>query len=349
MKKVYTTIRYKKSNKKKSQKGIRYKNNKKVRNRFKKAPPVSPAISQSSFFYSPRISAPSMDFVTPPDDFSLINNTEKVLDFFSTAYKKLKAKKRIFFDISKIKTLTTDAIALFIAKINYENFHCKTSLMGNEPNDHELKNIFIQSGFYEHVKIKGTKPKNNKKLLVHKITNNRVEPDIAKEACLVGLRHTFNNEEIFEPLYDILIEIMQNTNNHAGQTRGLYDWWLHVYTHQESKKTSYTFVDLGVGIFDSLPVKSFKRDFLELLGLTSNLDLVPKLFAGEIKSRTALPERGKGIPQVFECSQNNTFEKFILISNDVYADLKTHKNRMLKQNFEGTLFYWEINNNNNGN
>ncbi|MBK8424800.1 MAG: hypothetical protein IPL27_01940 [Lewinellaceae bacterium] len=138
---------------------------------------------------------------------------------------------------------------------------------------------------------------------------------------------------------------MQNTNNHAGLTRGKYDWWLHVYNHPDSFKTSYTFLDLGIGIFESLPAKSFKRNFLDVLGITSNLDLIPKLFAGEIKSRTARPERGKGIPQVYECSQHKAFEKFFLISNDVYADLKSNENKILKNKFNGTLFYWELNNN----
>jgi hypothetical protein len=344
MKKVYTTPRFKKYNKRKSEEGASEKPHRKnsgILNGARRSPPES----QSSFFYSPKISKPPLNIAKAPENFSLIENTESVLHFFQEAYKKLKSKKRIFFDISNIKRLTTDAIAVFVAKINDENFHCKTGLMGNEPHDQEVKNIFIQSGFYEHVSIKGSRPKNDKKLLIHKLTNNRVEPDIAKDACLIGLRHTFQNENIFEPLYDILIEVMQNTNNHAGETRGVYDWWLQVYTHQGSSKTSYTFIDLGVGIFESLPVRSFKREVLDFIGITSNLDLVSKLFAGDIKSRTARPERGKGIPQVYECSQNATFEKFILISNDVYADLKTNDYKLLKQEFSGTLFYWEINTN----
>lgn len=283
--------------------------------------------------------------IKSPEDFSMINNTEEMLDYFEDAKKQLMNKNKILFDISHVKTLTTDAIAVQIAKIKDVNFHNNTAIIGNGPEDYSLKKLFFQSGFYDYVITNGPKPTNHKKLLIHEITNNRVEPDIAKKACLLGLKHTFNNEEIFEPLYDILIEVMQNTNNHAGSTRGKYDWWLHVYNHPESTTTSYTFLDLGIGIFESLPVKSYKRDFLELLGLKSNLELVPKLFAGEIKSRTARPERGKGIPQVFECSQDPTFNKFILISNDIYADLKSQEYKLLKNEFVGTLYYWEIVNN----
>ena len=64
-----------------------------------------------------------------------------------------------------------------------------------------LSRLFVQSGFYDYVITKAPKVRNNNKLLIHEITNNRVEPDIAKRACLLGLRHTFKNEEIFEPLW----------------------------------------------------------------------------------------------------------------------------------------------------
>jgi hypothetical protein len=346
MKKLYTTIDFINRNTRKSSNAVKDR-----RKRKKKKYNGKSHINNKTKgkFYTQKYTQPKIVPILAPYDFSLINNTEATIKYFNLAHEELAKNNGILFDISHIETLTTDAIAVQIAKIKEDKFHLNNRIIGNEPKDEELKKLFTQSGFYDYVETKQAKPKNDKTLLIHQITNNRVEPDIAKNACLKGLIHTFGNEEIFEPLYDILIEIMQNTNNHAGSTRGVYDWWLHVYNHPNSKKTSYTFLDLGIGIFESLPVKSFKRDVLEFIGLQSNLDLVPRLFAGEIKSRTARPERGKGIPQVYECSQDKVFEKFILISNDIYADLKTNENKLIKNQFDGTLFYWEINNNENEN
>lgn len=341
MKKLFTTVELKNRNKQKSLIAIHKK--RKRKNKTSRKKPGKSNRQPIGFYSRKRIIPRPIVTVTAPSNFSLIYNTEDTLEYFKKAHKELKNGNRILFDISGITTLTTDAIAVQIAKIKDQSFHFNSGILGNAPNNENLKKLFFQSGFYEYVNTRGTKPINNKKLLIHEITNNKVEPDKAKDAYLLGLRHTFQNEDIFEPLYNILIEIMQNTNNHAGATRGKYDWWLHVYNHPDSAKTSYTFLDLGVGIFESLPVQSFKRDFLELLGLKSNLDLVPQLFAGEIKSRTSRPERGKGIPQVYECSQHEYFEKFILISNDIYADLKTNENRLIKNHFNGTLFYWELN------
>jgi hypothetical protein len=169
-----------------------------------------------------------------------------------------------------------------------------------------------------------------------------VEPKIAKDACLIGLKHSLDSDEIFDPMYDILIEIMQNTNNHAGQTRGQYDWWLHIYNDPTTKISKYTFLDLGVGIFDSIPALNFKNTITKAVGFTNNTNLVKPLFNGEIKSRTAKPERGKGIPQVYESSKHESFNKFIMISNDVYVDMKNLNTKKLNNNFSGTLFYWEL-------
>ena len=334
MKKYFTSDDYRFFNTKKSNNAI-------IRHRKKKARKRGPSGKR------PVIPAPTKGkqvVLSAPVNFSLINNTENTISYFNIAHKYLKDKKAVLFDIANVSTLTTDAIAVLVAKIKDKKFHCNTWISGNAPTDQNLKKLFFESGFYDYVNTTGLKPSSSNKLLIHKITKNRVEPDHAKNACLLGLRHTFHNDNIFEPLYNILIEIMQNTNNHAGLTVGKFNWWLHVYNHPDSRITSYTFLDLGVGIFESLPVKSFKRQFYKAFGLESNLDLVPKLFNGEIKSRTARPERGKGIPQVFECSQDKVFSKFILISNDIYADLKRQNYQIMKLKFRGTLFYWEINN-----
>jgi len=339
MKKYFTSIEFKRRNTRRSLDSInKLRKNKKKTKHYSKPNNVSNFGMLSRLNWSP----PPIVPIKAPENFSLIKNTEETIKYFNSAHDQLKKSNRILFDISEIKSLTTDAIAVQIAKIKDEKFNLKKGIFGNAPNNPHLNQLFVQSGFYEYVNTRGPKPINDKKILIHKITNNRVEPDIAKDACLLGLRHTFQNEEPYEPLYNIIIEIMQNTNNHAGKTRGIFDWWLHVYNHPNSTDTSYTFLDLGVGIFESLPVISFKHNVLGFLGFKSNLDLIPKLVAGEIKSRTSRPDRGKGIPQIFECTKDKAFRKFILISNDVYADFKNQEYKLIKTPFIGTLYHWVL-------
>jgi hypothetical protein len=332
MKKLYTENNFITYNTSRSSRAVRH--NRKRKNK-KYIPNKNNSHSQHSKERKP------IENIEAPKEFSLINNTEEVLNYFKKARQYLQEGYPIRFDISQINSLTPDAIALQIARIKDHKFHNKSGISGNAPIDPELRKLFHQSGFYNHVQTNGTKPE-IKDTLIHKVTKNKVEPQLAKDACLIGLRHTFQSEEIFDPMFDVLIEIMQNTNNHAGETRGEYDWWLHIFNDPDTKVSKYTFLDLGVGIFNSLPAISFKNKLAKSFGLTHNVDLVKPLFKGDIKSRTARPERGRGIPQVFESSQDKGFGKFIMISNDVYVDLKSMQTKKLNNNFSGTLFYWEL-------
>jgi hypothetical protein len=136
---------------------------------------------------------------------------------------------------------------------------------------------------------------------------------------------------------------MANTNNHADPSRrGVYDWWLFVYNDPDTKRSIFTFLDLGVGIFRSLHVRQFWKDALRSLGLAGNLDIVSKLFSGEISSRTGKPERGKGIPRIFTHAIGGTFTRFVMIANDVFVDLVKSEKRYLQKPFHGTFFSFEI-------
>ena len=129
--------------------------------------------------------------------------------------------------------MTTDAIILQIARIKDEKFHAKTTIHGNAPLNPDLKELFLQSGFYEYVKTNGQKPPKTD-TLIHKITNNKVEPLIAKQACLVGLKHVFDNEEIFDPLCDRCCDMSQNQlrqTNHQKSYKSLGYFIIQGFVH----------------------------------------------------------------------------------------------------------------------
>jgi hypothetical protein len=176
------------------------------------------------------------------------------------------------------------------------------------------------------------------------VTDNKVETNIAKNCC----KSLFKKLDLkyyddLEPLYDILIEAMQNTNNHAAAGKNIeYDWWLYEFEDTQDSLMHFTFLDIGVGVFESLPVKKYIIDVLKLLEIKSNLDLVDDLLEGKIKSRTNKPERGKGIPQIFDLSKDNLYKDFYILSNDILIDTKTGDRRQLNSPFYGTLYYWTI-------
>ncbi|KIC89141.1 hypothetical protein [Flavihumibacter sp. ZG627] len=285
-----------------------------------------------------------------PKDYSFIRNTNEVLKYFDDAKQVFKKGGNVRFDISEIEKLTPDAIALHVSSINHGKTVQGCYISGNYPIDPELNKLFTQSGFQRFVHTTGKKVKTHGNFL-HRERHYKVEPLIARNAAIAGIKHTFGTINPFEPLYDILIECMSNTNNHAtlSSTDKTY-WWLYVYNDPNSTITSYSFLDLGVGIFESIELQTYFQNFVKnyFKGvLHKHINLVEDLLAGKIQSRVDEDNeiRGKGIPQIVEHSKLNVFKEFYIISNDVKINVKTGEKEELQYDFHGTFLYWEIQNN----
>lgn len=282
-----------------------------------------------------------------PISFSLTENTNEVLEYFTFAERNLKNKENIILNISNVDILTPDTVALMVANINDPDFHHESRIEGNAPKKPDLLKLFTESGFYDHVNTKGAFFR-GKESLLHKEVNRKVVSEVAKAASLTGIRHVFGNETPFEPLYEILVECMSNTHNHADlNNRGKCNWWLYVYSKPNEKITSYSFLDLGVGIFESAVVQNHLKNFFKGTTLYPNINLVEDLLSGKIQSRVDDIDqeiRGKGIPQIVEHSALRQFKSFYIITNDVKIDLKTRGKEQLKYKLNGTFLYWELQN-----
>ena len=282
-----------------------------------------------------------------PKLFSLIENTNVVLAYFENAKKELRSGENISLDISEVDTLTPDTIALMVANINDVDFVHNSRVVGNEPKKPNLNKLFRESGFYDHVRTSGF-VRSSKSNLLHKEVNRKVVPEVAKKALLVGVKHVFGDTRPFAPLYEILVECMSNTNDHADlRGTGKCNWWLYVYCDPVEKLTSYSFLDLGVGIFKSAIVQNYLKNVFKGTPLYKNIYLVDDLLAGNIKSRVYGSDkeiRGKGIPQIVDHAKSLHFRSFYVITNDVMINLKSGYKEQLKHTLDGTFLYWELQN-----
>jgi hypothetical protein len=284
-----------------------------------------------------------------PKKFSFVDNTDEVLEYLKISEKYLKQKRGVVFDKSKVDVLTSDAIALFIGFLSG-----KQKYRGNSPDKPDLKKLFEESGFYDHVQVKRklkdrVNPVSN---LLHKEFNTIVAPEIAGDAVMRGIKHTGLSLKDTDPVYDILIECMQNTNNHASGNRryGNCNWWLYVYNDQVENITKYSFVDLGIGIFKSLVATGLVKKVFKKISLLPNSELVDDLLSGKIQSRISEDNelRGKGIPQIVEYAKTDYFKRFYIIANDIKIDVKTGERWTLKNNMNCTFLYFELQNKRNG-
>jgi hypothetical protein len=289
------------------------------------------------------------EIVNIPSVFSLINNTEEVLKFFKNVGNLFANRKQLHFNLEDVDELTPDAIALLVAKLKDDRFTRGLKSRGNLPKNNDLRRIIEESGFFEHVSSLYPVPRNKNNLLFHHVTAKKVDPTLAAKVGTLATRHTFKKKVKFSPIYEIMIECMSNTDNHANlKQRGYYNWWLSVYCNPKNDVTSFIFLDLGVGIFNSSPVSSYKKKILEsslpdlLLG-NSNAILAPQLFTGiEYTSRTGEEKRGQGLPRIKVCSENDRIKKFVIITNNVKVELPNLKSTPLENKFNGTFLYWEL-------
>lgn len=290
-----------------------------------------------------RAQKPFINLVAPKQ-FSLIANTNEVLKYFEGAEKKFAGGENVAFDISEVETLTADAIALLVASIKDDDFIHGGNYRGTAPNKPELNKLFMESGFLDHVRH-GWDAHTNKENLLHKEDNFKVSPKIAKSASLKGIQHVSHNSRPFEALYEILIECMSNTNNHANlSSAGKCKWWMYVYSNPNEEVSSYSFVDVGVGIFKSAVIQSKIKQSLKGTPLYPNIRLVPELLSGKLQSRIDKDNeiRGKGIPQIVDHANSPRFRSFYIIANDVKIDLKTGESKQLNHSLNGTFLHWEL-------
>lgn len=288
-----------------------------------------------------------------PDNFSFINNTNEVLNYFSKAKKIFQGRENVDFDISDVSNLTSDTIALLVANVKNPKFIKTGSSRGNAPKKDDLRKLFTESGFAEHISLSSGFKKSQPGNLLHKEVDRKVAPDMAVRACTTGLEYVFKVPaldpslcDIRSCLYEILSECMANTHNHAALTKqGECRWWMYAYNNPTTGSTSYTFIDLGVGIFKSAHIEKYKKLF-NFIGLYSNIKLVNDLLEGKIHSRIEKDRelRGKGMPQIVKHSKNPFLKSFYIITNDVKIDLKNGLSESLSENFEGTFLHWELTN-----
>ena len=282
-----------------------------------------------------------------PAHFSLINNCEQTLMYFHACKQKMREKYEIFIDCKGVEKLTPDAIAVLVASLEDKDFRSGMTTHGRAPEDKKLLKMMVGSGFYEYVmhNIPNYR-KPTQHSLIHVETRSKVENEIAKKQGEEAVLHTFGTSERFLPVYKILIECMGNTNNHAGLGKqGRYDWWLFRYDDPETGVTSFTFLDLGIGIFKSINKRKIS-ELIESVGFGNNVGYAHRLFAGEIPSRTGRKDRGKGWPSIHNIvKETREIQNFTLISNDIYATIDSQSETSIKRmntGFRGTLIYWEI-------
>jgi len=282
--------------------------------------------------------------VEAPSVFSIVNNPDEAMRFF-TNLELYSGRYNINLDLSKVGTLTTDAIAALIATLRRLDINVR----GNVPDDADVQRMLLESGFFAYVSSTQELPK-VKRGSIEQQKSKMVEPVVAKELVHFGTKSIFGSSQRCTAAYSTLIECMANTRNHASgrsdknmpQKRKLPEtWWATVYADAGRKKICLTFVDTGVGIFRSVRLSTVRKIY-SLFGVKNDSDILRDMLQGKVPSSTRLSFRGKGFPYMNRLALEKRISSLVIVANDVYANVSSGKFEMLPVQFHGTLVYWEI-------
>lgn len=283
-----------------------------------------------------------------PPNFSFIDNSDEVVKYFNIVKDYVESDQPVCIDISKITNLSPDIIILQIAVLK-EKKSMRVGINGNAPEDPNLRKIFIESGLYNFVKSRGKKRvADNNKLWKHS-TNNQVKGEIAGEAVSV-CKNLFKQNGInydTDNIYNLLVEAMSNTINHADKKKANINWWLYYFIDEKEETIKYSFIDLGIGIFKSASFDSYRR--IANIFVPGNSLLVKPFLEGKIISSREIDNEisGKGVKQIINCAENPEFTKFTIITNDQMINVKDKTNKSLSHSFDGTFIHFEVSYSNN--
>ncbi|WP_075352664.1 hypothetical protein [Algoriphagus marinus] len=293
--------------------------------------------------------------VFAPKVLSLINNPNQVIEFINKLKRSYNEREKVFVDLSSVIEIGHDAIVILLS-IMIKFKANKIKFNGNFPKSKNARNILFESKFFDHLNenISSSKDYNiGDSKSIHTHGNLIVDSELAGTILLGASNTILNKYSHPKGAYRVLQEIMHNTVSHA---KGLKEieakhWWLSVDHDKINKIVKFSFIDFGVGVFRSLidtpnnskwskGVEYFKK----LVNLDQNEIFFQEIIEGKIHaSVTGHHYRGKGIPGVNQTFKRNQINNLYIITNNVMYIGKNNSFIKLSTWFEGTFYYFELN------
>ncbi|SEQ56724.1 hypothetical protein [Nitrosomonas ureae] len=302
---------------------------------------------------------PNYEIVIAPLVFSFIKNTNDVIKFIARLKNLYDLNKKVYISLENIKVADYSAVVVLLSimvKFRSKNI----AFYGDMPLEKAPKDVIVGSGFFKNLYKTFDE---NDSYDISTINQNGIHTHAAKnvDAALsakiidTSANYIWGESRRCPGVQRVLIELMQNTNNHAeiGKS-GEKHWWLSVNQNNHTKKVSFAFVDFGVGIFTNLENKPLDNKFygwakkmMKKFNYGNNAKLFELILNGQLhQTVTEQHYRGKGLPGIAEVFKRNQISNLHIITNDVFCNLSNQKFEILDNTFSGTFLYWELGENN---
>lgn len=354
MKKLFKTPKYRRYNLRHARRSleaqIRFKKYKKKKNRHEQG------LGKDLRKTKRKVESNFRDYlkVSAPENFSLIENPDNVIQFINKLNNAYEDRKKVFIVLKDIKKMQYDALVVLLS-IMVQFKAKRIAFNGDFPKDYIARTKLEESGFFKYL-YKSFKEEERyyltKKDLIHTHAWKNVDSKLSASLIKEAANHIWENEYRCPGAQRTLIELMQNTNNHANiSEEGVKHWWLSITPFKSEKKVSFSFLDFGVGVFKSLNNKTPENKFfgwadklLKRFTIGNNVELLKLILSGDFhQTVTGKHFRGKGLPGIMETYRRKQITNLHIITNNVYANISKNDFKIIKHSFTGTFIYWELN------
>lgn len=328
----------------------KYKNKKRLSRKY-----VNYVPNQSYLRLRPPLDDSERDNLIAPENFSILSNRGPVIEYVHRVLENIKSRKYSIMNMHDIQHTDLATIAIVISMMmdrrnneakmrKYINVHIP--MAGTEPGD-----LFRQAQFHQTVTGQGIA--DHTFFLSRRSTKVNVDfiDDVLKYA------DKFLGQDSTDQLSPIMVEIMQNTNNHANPDNILDDmnipWFLAVIEDNDTGKMIFSLVDLGIGIFESLKRKNladtsqlFDSAITDLYDNSQSKFLRTNIPKG-VDSSTGLSYRGKGLQTVYTLANRGRYDTFKIVTNRALVNILDANEGVIDSadSFGGTVYYWEMSKN----
>lgn len=354
MKKHWTSTEYKNKNSQHAKREL--KRRLKSKEKLKRKRRALQGLNKVERYNYHQINEKHKDFVkiSAPKNFSFINNTDEVSIFIDKLNRQYEQKNKVFILLESVENVSYGAIVVLLSimvKFKASNI----DFDGNFPTNLSARRIIEQSGFFENLfkRFKDEEryaihPKSN---TIHTHAWKDVDSELGAEIVENASKTIWGEARRCQGVQRALLELMQNTNNHAKIGKeGEKHWWLSVNHIKDEKKVTFSFVDFGVGVFKSLDNKTEKSKFFgwkeklaNAFNYSGNVELLKLILEGKLhKTVTDKHFRGKGLPGIKEVFSRNQISNLHIITNDVYSNVSKGEYKRISKSFSGTFVYWEL-------
>lgn len=357
MKKLYTTKKYKKRNRKHAENSLKRKLRFKKYKTEKNKSEIG--LSKSDRHHKRVFENPYKGYskIKAPKVLSFIKNPNGVSKFINELKIKYDNKEKVFVVLKEVELITYDAIVVLLSiLVKYKANNIPFN--GDFPKNKDVNRILEHSKFldYLYANFRDEERYNlGQKSSIHTHAWKDVDAELSSKLIEQASKTVWGKVKRCQGVQRTLIELMLNTNNHANSyEKGEKHWWLSISHNKKTNSVSFAFIDFGVGVFTSLNEKKSGSKFFgaiekmkKRIQFGNNAELLKLILDGTLhQTATGKPFHGKGLPGINKVLERNQISNLNIITNNVHAKVDKDEYNILPTSFSGTFVYWELNNQN---